>query len=181
MATSDGTSAAPDPSREPYVAGLRLRQPRRRIDRHAIAWWTLRALLSWGVLTAALVVAALLWDAAQPWLIAPIAVAAVVTLAKALVEPRWRYRVHRWEIGEHATYAVTGWLVKEWRVSPTSRIQTVDSVRGPLEQALGLATLRVTTASSYGAVKISGLRTEDADEAVEALSAIAELATGDAT
>ncbi|MGO2847203.1 MAG: PH domain-containing protein, partial [Microbacterium gubbeenense] len=74
-----------------------------------------------------------------------------------------------------------GWLVVEQRVAPTTRIQTVDAVRGPLEQIFGLSTLRVTTASSYGAIAIRGLDRHTAEEAAARLAAVAELAEGDAT
>lgn len=159
----------------------RVRLPRLRIERRAIAWWMLRALIVWGVFLAALFVAAALWEPARVWLITPIIVAGAILLVKLLVEPWWRYSVHRWEVTDHATYASNGWLVREWRVAPSSRIQTVDAVRGPLEQLLGLSTLRVTTASSYGAIKIYGLDRVTAEDAATRLAVVAELSEGDAT
>ena len=158
-----------------------IRRPKLRVERRAIAWWMLRAFIMWGLLLAALITASVLWESARVWLIAPIVVVGVVLLTRVFVEPWWRYSVHRWEIGEHATYAESGWFVREWRVAPTSRIQTVDAVRGPLEQVLGLSTLRVTTASSSGAVNIVGLKHEVAQEAASRLAVIAELSEGDAT
>ncbi len=163
------------------TAPLVIRQPSQRIERRAIVWWMLRALLLWGLLLGALVAAYLIWEPARVWLVAPIVAASAILLAKLLVEPSWRYAVHRWEITEHATYATNGWLVREWRVAPSSRIQTVDAVRGPLEQLLGLSTLRVTTASSYGSIDISGLDRATAEEAATRLAMVAELSEGDAT
>lgn len=160
---------------------LAVRVPHLRIERRAVAWWMLRALARWGLVLAALLVSYGLWEPARVWLAAPIAAAAAILAARLLVEPWWRYRVHRWEITERATYASRGWLVQEWRVAPTSRIQTVDAVRGPFEQLLGLSTLRVTTASSYGAVNIQGLDRRTAEEAAKRLAMVAELAEGDAT
>ncbi len=165
----------------PVKPDVQVRLPRLRIQRRAIAWWMLRALIGWGALLAVLIAAAALWEPAHVWLIAPIVAVGAVVLAKLLVEPWWRYAVHRWEITEHATYASNGWLVREWRVAPSSRIQTVDAVRGPLEQLLGLATLRVTTASSYGAIEISGLDHAVAAGAATRLAVVAELSEGDAT
>lgn len=71
--------------------------------------------------------------------------------------------------------------MREWRVAPTSRIQTVDAVRGPIEQLLGLSTLRVTTASSSGAISIVGLDRAVAQDAAARLAVIAEISEGDAT
>ncbi|RFU84586.1 hypothetical protein DY218_21845 [Streptomyces triticagri] len=179
METLPVTQSPPDP--EPGPDGVRVRLPRLRVERRAMLWWVLRALLQWGLLLAALVVARSLWEPARVWLLAPaIAVAAIVAV-KLAVEPWWRYHVHRWEITEQATYAASGWLVREWRVAPTSRIQTVDAVRGPLEQLLGLSTLRVTTASSSGAITVQGLDRRIAEEAATRLAAVAELVEGDAT
>lgn len=172
------SSASPTTPQKPEVA---LRVPRHTIEKRAVWWWALRALTTWGLGLAALVTGFVLWEAARPWLVAPVAAVALLLAAKLFVEPWWRYRVHRWEIGDHATYARSGWIVQEWRVAPTSRIQTVDAVRGPFEQMLGLATLRVTTASSYGTVSIPGLDRATADAAVEQLAAVAEITPGDAT
>lgn len=158
-----------------------VRLPKLRVERRAIIWWALGNLLLWGLVLAALIVAYALWESARAWLTAPIITAAAVLLVKLAVEPFWRYRVHRWEIAEHATLASNGWLVREWRIAPTSRIQTVDAVRGPLEQLLGLSTLRVTTASAYGSIDINGLDRRTAEEAVTRLAAVAELTEGDAT
>lgn len=174
--TPDSTEIAEPPGTE-----VDIRVPKLRVERRAIAWWMLRALVLWGLLLGALITAAVLWEPVRVWLIAPIVLVAAVFLAKIVVEPWWRYAVHRWEIGELATYASNGWLVREWRVAPTSRIQTVDAVRGPIEQLLGLSTLRVTTASSSGAISIVGLDRAVAQDAAARLAVIAEISEGDAT
>ena len=70
----------------------------------------------------------------------------VVTVLYLSIMPVWRYRVHRWENTETAVYTQTGWLEQERRIAPVSRIQTVDMNRGPVAQALGLASVTVTTA-----------------------------------
>jgi membrane protein YdbS with pleckstrin-like domain len=103
---------------------------------------------------------------------------AVISLA---VVPMWRYRVHRWEIGPQAVYTRTGWLVQERRIAPISRVQTVDTYRGPLDQLFGLANVTVTTASSAGAVHIVALDVDVADQVVAQLTDIAAIGAGDAT
>lgn len=171
----------PERASEPTPGEVRVRLPRLRVERRAVLWWMLRALLQWGLLLAALVVAWALWEPARVWILVPAIGVAAILAVKLAVEPWWRYRVHRWEFTEQATYAASGWLVREWRVAPTSRIQTVDAVRGPLEQFLGLSTLRVTTASSSGAIAVQGLDRRTAEEAATRLAAVAELVEGDAT
>jgi membrane protein YdbS with pleckstrin-like domain len=97
------------------------------------------------------------------------------------VVPVWRYRVHRWEISPQAVFTRTGWLVQERRIAPISRVQTVDTYRGPLDRLFGLANVTVTTASSAGAVHIVGLDGDVADRVVEQLTDIAALGAEDAT
>ena len=66
-------------------------------------------------------------------------------------------------------------------MAPLSRIQTVDTRRGPLEQRFGLATLVVTTASAKGALTIPGLDRDTAEEVAEHLTATTQATPGDAT
>lgn len=163
------------------LAGLELRPPQHRVERRAVWWWTLQAALFGLPLVAGAWVAFATWPSARPWLLV---VAVGVTLSAPVglvVEPAWRYRVHRWEVTDEAVYGLSGWWVREWRAAPISRIQTVDAVRGPLEQLLGLATLRVTTASSKGAIDIVGIDHAVAARVAERLTAITQTTPGDAT
>lgn len=88
------------------------------------------------------------------WLPAAVAGCAVVS---AVVAPVWRYRVHRWEASFDVVYTRTGWFSRHWLLVPVSRIQTVDAEQGWLERALGLATLKIATASHAGSSKLAGL------------------------
>ncbi|NEE02810.1 PH domain-containing protein [Phytoactinopolyspora halotolerans] len=174
--------ASAEQRRPPSGTGaLRLRPPGNRIERKAVWWWIAQAVVMPGSLLAAVSVGYLLWEAARPWLIVAVVVLAVLTSVSLFVEPFWRYAVHRWEVTDEAVYALTGWLVREWRVAPISRIQTVDAVRGPVEQMLGLATLRVTTASSRGPINIGGLDRDVAAAIAERLTAVTQRTPGDAT
>ncbi|MFI0978949.1 PH domain-containing protein [Streptomyces sp. NPDC021093] len=128
-----------------------------------------------------LVLLGILIAPARFWLLLPAAVIAVPGLLVSVFLPLWWYRVHRWEVTDSAVYVRTGFFWQEWRIAPMSRIQTVDTVRGPLQQLFGLATVVVTTASSKGAVKIEGLDHEVAAELAERLTEITGATPGDAT
>ena len=128
-----------------------------------------------------LVVLALWIPPVRTFFLVLLAVVAVLGLVYVVVMPRWRYRVHRWEVTEGAVYTASGWLWQEWRVAPMSRIQTVDSLRGPIQQAFGLTGITVTTASASGAIKINGLDSKTAEDLVEKLTAATQLTPGDAT
>ena len=144
-------------------------------------WWTVRALLLVGPVVLGLAIATAAASGARVELGAALAGVAIVGGAYVVVMPRWRYRVHRWETTEAAVYTSSGWLRQEWRVAPMSRIQTVDTVRGPLQQIFGLSGVTVTTASAAGAVEITGLDHVLAADLVERLTESTQAASGDAT
>lgn len=158
-----------------------LREPAHPVARRAVAWWMLQSTAI--AVPAFALIAALGWfiEATRPFIPVAVVLVALFWLVGLFIEPFWRFRVHRWETSRTAVYARTGWVVREWRASPLSRVQTVDATQGPLEQLLGLSTLKVTTASSSGAVEISGLDKTTADRVAVELTEIAELTPGDAT
>uniref|UniRef100_UPI000A908618 PH domain-containing protein n=1 Tax=Aldersonia kunmingensis TaxID=408066 RepID=UPI000A908618 len=98
-----------------------------------------------------------------------------------VVVPFWRYAVHRWEVSDTAVYTRTGWFTHERRIAPISRVQTVDTQRGPIDRLLGLATVTVTTASAAGAVEIEALDLAVAERTVAQLTEIAGRDGEDAT
>lgn len=162
-------SAAPD-----------LRPPRNRVSRRAIGYWTVRALLGWLVVAALQVVWLINVDSRAAH-VGGLVATGLLAAAHLLVMPQWRFRVHLWEATPEAIYTQSGWFNQERRVAPVSRIQTVDSKRGPLEQLFGLANVTVTTASAAGPIKIDGLDKGTARNLVEDLTATAQATPGDAT
>ncbi len=160
---------------------VQLRPPRHRVSRRAITWWSTQAALEVAAILIPLVIALLAWTDARPWLIPGTAAAAVIGLGYLLVMPRWRFHVHRWETTQDAVYTSAGWIRQEWRIAPMSRIQTVDTERGPLQQLFGLSTVTVTTASAAGALRLTGLDRAVADDLVAQLTETTQATAGDAT
>ncbi|MFE9297159.1 PH domain-containing protein [Streptomyces niveus] len=159
----------------------RLRPPNNRLNEKAVTWWRAQWLLLTLVPVAVLAVLGALIAPARTWLLVPAAVLAVLGLACTVVMPLVWFRIHRWEVTDEAVYTRTGYFWQEWRIAPMSRIQTVDTVRGPLEQVFKLSTVVVTTASSKGAIRIEGLGHELAAELAERLTHITQATPGDAT
>jgi membrane protein YdbS with pleckstrin-like domain len=143
--------------------------------------WAIGAAIPW----LALALGQVVWfalDQRLGWLHAVAAAVTVIGLVVFVaVVPVWRYRVHRWDIGAKAVYTRTGWLVQERRIAPISRVQTVDTYRGPLDRLFGLSNVTVTTASSAGAVRIVALDSDVADRVVAQLTDIAAIGAEDAT
>jgi membrane protein YdbS with pleckstrin-like domain len=168
----------PDVATTP-VPELPLRPPAHRVHPRAVIWWRLRAAGGLLVVVASAVVLVLLVPAG--WTIALLAGVLAVAAAYVAVVPPWLYRISRWEITDRAVYTLHGWLVREWRIAPISRVQTVDTQRGPLQQLLGLADVTVTTASARGAVRIRGLAADEAAEVARVLTETTHATPGDAT
>ncbi|GGW93947.1 PH domain-containing protein [Streptomyces chryseus] len=159
----------------------RLRPPNNTLDRRVVGWWRTQCLLLTAGPVAVLGVLGAFLAPARPWLLPTAGALAVLGAAASVFLPLWWFRVHRWEVTDDAVYVCTGFFWQEWRIAPMSRIQTVDTVRGPLEQTFGLSTVIVTTASSKGAVKIEGLDHALAAELAERLTVITGATQGDAT
>lgn len=160
---------------------MNLTDPVNPPSRKAPLVWAIGAAIPWLVLALGQVV----WFALDQRVLWVHALAGAATLLGIVVfvfvVPVWRYRVHRWDIDAKAVYTRTGWLVQERRIAPISRVQTVDTERGPLDQLFGLANVTVTTASSAGAVRIAALDSDVADRVVAQLTDIAALGAEDAT
>jgi membrane protein YdbS with pleckstrin-like domain len=142
--------------------------------------WALVAAVEGLVLVVAVAVAGPLtdWLPLGWWVVALVA---LVVAGYAVVVPRWRYAVHRWEVTGTAVYTQTGWWARERRIAPMSRIQTVDHVEGAIARLFGLSTVTVTTASAAGALEIEGLDREVALRLVDELTLMADSVPGDAT
>lgn len=160
---------------------MQLRDPAHHVSPRAIVFWTVRALPGWLLVLAA----QSLWFVMALDHVALRLAALVFTVlfaaAHLIVMPRWRYRVHRWEVTDDAVYTQSGWLSQERRIAPISRVQTVDTERGPLEQLFRLANVTVTTASAAGPLRIHGLDRATADALVAELTEVTSHSEGDAT
>jgi membrane protein YdbS with pleckstrin-like domain len=171
----------PPALRHPPPVSASLRPPRHRVSPTAVRYWMTRALAGWLVVGGVQVVWLLATDGHRAAHVAGLVATALVAAAHATVMPQWRYRVHRWEVATEAVYTRAGWFHQESRIAPISRIQTVDSERGPLEQLFGLANVTVTTASAAGPLEIQGLDRATAQRLVDELTTAAQATRGDAT
>jgi membrane protein YdbS with pleckstrin-like domain len=157
-----------------------LREPAHRVSVRAPYVWAaaalVRAILLATSLVVATVVAELFTMPAWVWVLY-----AVAALGYVIAMPVYRYRVHRWESTETAVYTQRGWLSRERRIAPMSRVQTVDFEQGVISRLLGLAQVTVTTASAAGPLRIDGLDKRVAERLVDELTRRTEAEPGDAT
>lgn len=161
--------------------GTRPRPPRNQLHPRAKVYWLVLELgrlvgaaLAGGVLLAVI-------EVNHAAVLVAVGLLLLVLLGRVVVVPLLRYRTHRWEATATAVYAMQGWLSREWRVAPLSRVQTVEAARNPLHRILGLSSVLVTTASSKGPIVVDGLDRATADDLVAALTFATEQTRGDAT
>jgi membrane protein YdbS with pleckstrin-like domain len=160
------TPAAGTPSPATTTPTARLRPPANRVSPRAIALWLIEYALGWCVVVM-VVWGVSSWIGEARWsaLPGPLLdridwVPRVVTglgVLGSVAVPLWRYSVHRWEVGHDVLYTRTGWFTRHWLLIPVGRVQTVDAEQGWIERLLGLATLKVSTASHVGSSRLRGL------------------------
>jgi membrane protein YdbS with pleckstrin-like domain len=156
-----------------------LRDPVNRVSPKAPVLWAAGACIP-AVPLGLVLVAARLFD----WFDVPLwafPLYVVVALAYVVGMPFVRYQVHRWESTDDAVYTQTGWLSRERRIAPMSRVQTVDFEQSAVGRVLGLASVTVTTASAAGPLVISAIDKEVADRLVADLTRRTSAEAGDAT
>jgi len=157
-----------------------LREPAHQVSPRAIGFWRLTASIPPVLLGCVLVVLVLLRLPVLTVLL-PGAVVVAASATYAAVMPSLRFRIHRWEVTGTAVHTRSGWLGREERIAPLSRVQTVDSHQSALMRAFGLKSIAVTTASAAGPVLIECLDAGVADRVVAELTEITGRTEGDAT
>lgn len=91
--------------------------------------------------------------------------AAALILLALLVMPGRRYRSWGYRMEEDELVVKHGQLIREQTIVPFGRVQHIDVAQGPIQRALGLATLVLNTAGTRGAaVRLPGLAQPRAEE-----------------
>jgi membrane protein YdbS with pleckstrin-like domain len=158
-----------------------LRAPSHQVSPRAIPFWTVSALIGDALLVIAATVAYVLVPGVPGWVGLLVLLLALLAAVHVLVMPRIRFRVHRWEVSDTAVHTRAGWIGRQSRIAPISRVQTVDSRQGALMRMFGLASITVTTASAAGPITIDCLDHDVARQLVARLTAITAATEGDAT
>ncbi|WP_076982748.1 PH domain-containing protein [Natronomonas moolapensis] len=139
--------------------------------------WVIQSAISAAVLG---IIAAVIFSVVSPGGAWVGAVVFVVTAALGIVFSLLKYRIWMYQVRDDSLYLKRGVLTRVNTVAPYVRIQHVDTRRGPVERAFGLATTVVYTAGSRGAdVSIPGLTPERADDLQTRLKHLAIAAEGD--
>lgn len=172
----------PEPSPEPRADGVpALRDPANRPSTRAPWYWMVHSGISWVAVGLGVGFASTWVDTRHWWVTLTWVALGGFAVVDVLIAPWVKARVHRWEVTADLVYTQSGWLSRERRIVPLSRVQTVDAQRGPLQRVFGLASVTVTTASAAGPVEIPALDSGLADRLAAELSARTAADPGDAT
>jgi membrane protein YdbS with pleckstrin-like domain len=106
-----------------------------------------------------------------------VAVAAVALLTTALRAVFVVRSVRAWGYAEREVDLVVrhGLFVRRLSIVPYARMQFVDVTAGPLERALGLATVQMHTAAAASNARVPGLASADAARLRDRLTALGEV------
>ena len=158
-----------------------LHAPAQQVSPRAIPFWTVSALVGDLFIVVPAAIAYFVIPDVPGWAGLVVLALALAAAVHAVLMPRIRFRVHRWEVSDTAVHTREGWIGRESRIAPISRVQTVDSRQGAIMRMFGLASITVTTASAAGPITIACLDDDTARRVVAQLTAITAATQGDAT
>lgn len=124
----------------------------------AVLWIVVPSLVVW-----------LFWQSWVPLTVGAIAV--VVGVVRAVMLPRV---VRSWGYAERADDLLVrhGRVVRRLSIVPYGRMQFVDVTAGPIERALGLATVQMHTAAAASNARVPGLDPQEAARLRDRLTAL---------
>jgi uncharacterized protein len=175
MMPSPSDTAAPDMAETAAAPGLR--EPRERLDPRARMVWALNELIGGAIMgVVALVILLGAWRAFGlhwGWVAGITGAIVLRAVVWAWVGPALQYRQWRYEIRDDEVDLLHGLVVRTRQIVPMSRIQHVDTTRGPLQRRFGLASVVFYTAA--GAMSIPALSAARAAEVRDQIAALAKV------
>lgn len=154
-----------------------IREPREKLDPRSRRVWFMNEMV-WAVISSAIVFGItyglhLIFDIHMGWVIGLTALMAIRGLVWSWVGPELEFRQWRFEIREDEVDLLHGIITRTRQIVPMSRIQHVDTKRGPLQRRYGLSTVQFFTAA--GSMEIPQLSVERAAEVRDQIAALAKV------
>lgn len=152
-------------------------EPSEKLDPRSRRVWLIGNLIGAVVMTA--IIAGVTYglyrwlDFDSTWMIAIPTVLGLLQVAWAFIQPEIEFRQWRFEIREDEVDMLHGVFVRTRQVVPMSRIQHVDTERGPIQRRYGLSTVKFFTAA--GSMEIPQLSAERADAVRDQIATLAKV------
>ena len=151
--------------------------PEQKLDPRARRQWYIEEFIFWGIVVpvvAAIAIGITIWrDVFWLWPTLVIGAFVVLAVCSILISPNIRYRQWRYEIRESEVDLKHGFVTHTRQLVPMSRIQHVDTRRGPLQRRFGLASVVFFTAA--GSIEIPALSVEVAAEVRDRIATLANV------
>ena len=152
-------------------------EPEQKLDPRARRQWYIEELIFWGIvvpIVAAIAIGFTIWRDTR-WIWPTLIIAAFLVLAgiSTFLSPNIRYRQWRYEIRESEVDLKHGVITQTRQLVPMSRIQHVDTRRGPLQRRFGLSSVVFYTAA--GSIEIPALSVEVAAEVRDRIATLANV------
>lgn len=155
----------------------RLPEPQEKLDPRAKRVWIIgdavTTLVFTGLTSGTMLLARWLLDLGWAWVILSVVAVLALGIAGIVITPPIRYNQWRFEIREDEVDLLHGILVRTRQIVPMSRIQHVDTTRGPIQRRYGLASVVFYTAA--GSMLIPELSVERAAEVRDQIAALAKV------
>jgi uncharacterized protein len=154
-----------------------VQEPLEQLDPRSHLVWLVGELIQtviWTAIFAAVAYALWRWlDIGHVWAIGVPLVLVAIQLAWSFIRPEIEFRQWRFEIREDEVDLLHGVITRTRQIVPMSRIQHVDTRRGPLQRRYGLSSVQFFTAA--GAMEIPQLSVERAAEVRDQIAALAKV------
>jgi membrane protein YdbS with pleckstrin-like domain len=154
-----------------------LRLPREKLDPNAKRVWIIGDVFTFLVFGAIVfgIAAVVRWllEAHWGWVAGATGIVVLLGLLWTVLTPPIRYNQWRFEIREDEVDLLHGIVVKTRQIVPMSRIQHVDTVRGPIQRRYGLASVVFYTAA--GSMTIPELSDERAASVRDQIATLAKV------
>ncbi|HYH12532.1 MAG TPA: PH domain-containing protein [Thermomicrobiales bacterium] len=156
----------------------RLPDPRHRLDPRAKHLWRVGSALGGAVFVVIVALAAfgvrrVIVDYDIRWAWLAVGVTLALVLLNVWLSPNLRYRYWRYEIRADEADLQYGWFTRTRQLVPMTRIQHVDTRRGPLDRRFGLASVVLYTAA--GPAYIPALANEVAADVRDRIATLANV------
>jgi uncharacterized protein len=151
-------------------------EPQKRISKRALSVWRISGFISsfaiW-LLFALEVFLMHLFHLSNWWILLGAFITIVYTIIKAVVLPKIRWKIWRYEVREKEVELQHGIFVIRRTLIPMVRVQHVDTIQGPLLRKFRLATLIISTAATVH--HIPAIDIFEADKLRHSISSLAKV------
>lgn len=139
----------------------------KKLSRNALKSMYITSVIVNAIIIAILIAVWRIFFSDKTWAAVVAIILTALLVLEVMITPYIRYRRYRYAIDEECIDIIEGMIFIERNIVPIERLHKIAVIRGPIDRALGLGKVSVTTAG--GDVEIRFLEMEKADKIAESL------------